>query len=184
MKTIKYLGTLIFCFIQLAGFSQYKLNLSNSSITIDGTSTIHDWTEVVEEFSGSINATVSNNKLEKISTSTLTIKVESIKSGKSGMDDNTYKALKSKKHPEISYQLKSYGVQGDKVHLTGNLTIAGVTKEVKFSANYSVVNGKLIFKGVHTFKMTDFEIDPPTAVMGTIKTGNQITVQFKLEYKK
>lgn len=180
---MKYLAALAICLVHLLGYSQYKLNASNSSMTIDGTSTIHDWTEVVEEFTGTLNATVENNKITKINASNIKVKVESIKSGKSGMDDNTYKALDSKKHPEILYSLKSYKVEGNNIHLTGKLTIAGVTKEVKFKVSYSVVKGEIKINGSHKFNMTDFGIDPPTAVMGTIKTGNQIEVKFNLAYK-
>ena len=30
--------------------------------------------------------------------------------------------------------------------------------------------------------MTDFGIDPPTAMMGAMKVGNDITIKFKLNY--
>jgi polyisoprenoid-binding protein YceI len=184
LKGLKFLGAVAICLIQFVGVAQYKLDAANSQMTIDGTSTIHDWTETVEQFNGAVNATVNGNQLTQISSSTLTIKVASIKSGKSGMDDNTYKALKSKKHPNITYKLASVNITGNTATLTGSLTIAGVTKTVKFKTNYTITNGVIKFTGAHTFNMTDFGIDPPTAVMGTIKTGDEVTVKFNLAYKK
>lgn len=164
--------------------AQYKVSAASGSISIDGTSTIHDWTETVESFTGTWNLEMVDGKISKISTAKIVAEVKSIKSGKSGMDDNTYKALKAKQHPQITYSLKSYAIQGSDVTLTGNLTIAGVTKTIKFTAKYAIVDGVINFKGSHTFKMTDFGIDPPTAVMGTIKTGDEVTVRFDLNFKK
>lgn len=181
---MKYFSLILFIAMHLVGFSQYKVSNASGTVTIDGTSTIHDWTENVEQFAGSLNAELAEGKLVKITSANLVVQVTSIKSGKSGMDDNTYKALKAKDHPEITYHLKSFGVQGNTVALTGSLTIAGVTKTVKFQATYKMENGQLNFSGSHTFKMTDFGIDPPTAVMGTIKTGDEITVNFNLNYSK
>jgi polyisoprenoid-binding protein YceI len=80
--------------------------------------------------------------------------------------------------------LKSFAVEGSTVHLTGNLTIAGVTKPVKFKSEYQVKGSDVHFTGSYSFKMTDFGIDPPTAVMGTIKTGDEIVVRFDLVYRK
>ena len=100
------------------------------------------------------------------------------------MDDNTYKALKESKYPTISYSLKSYAVEGEVIYLTGDLTIAGVTKPVKFKSTYTVDGNSLHFIGNYKFKMTDFGIDPPTAVMGTIKTGDVVDIRFDFKYNK
>jgi hypothetical protein len=32
--------------------------------------------------------------------------------------------------------------------------------------------------------MTDFKIDPPTALMGTMKTGDEITISFNVKLAK
>lgn len=44
--------------------------------------------------------------LQSIQKLTITVQAETLKSGKSGMDNNAYKALKTKKKPEISFVLK------------------------------------------------------------------------------
>jgi polyisoprenoid-binding protein YceI len=64
------------------------------------------------------------------------------------------------------------------------LSIAGVAKEVKFKTKYDVDGNQITFKGSYTFKMTDFNIDPPTAVMGTIKTGDEVTVRLEIVFTK
>jgi hypothetical protein len=61
---------------------------------VDGTSSLHDWTETVEQMTGNLDAEISGATISKITSARVTIPVKSIKSGKGGMDDNTYKALK------------------------------------------------------------------------------------------
>jgi polyisoprenoid-binding protein YceI len=38
-------------------------------------------------------------------------------------------------------------------------------------------------KGTTDFRLTDFQIDPPTALMGTIKTGDEVTIEFKATFQ-
>lgn len=37
------------------------------------------------------------------------------------------------------------------------------------------------FEGTQKLLMTDYGIDPPTALMGTMRTGNEITVAFTVK---
>lgn len=173
---------LFVCSISLQ--AQYKLSEEKSNMYIDGTSTLHDWTEIVEQMAGTLALELNDNKISKVKSLNLTVPVESIKSGKSGMDKNTYKALKSDKHPTITYKLESFRVEGDYIHYTGQLTIAGTTKTVKFKSKYEVYESSIELEGSHDFKMTDFNVDPPTAVLGTIKTGDEIKIRFNLVFEK
>jgi hypothetical protein len=38
-------------------------------------------------------------------------------------------------------------------------------------------------KGTKQINMTDFNIKPPTAMMGTLKTANEVTVSFDLNFQ-
>lgn len=170
--------------ISLSVTGQYKLNNDLSAMYIDGTSSLHDWTETVEQMSGTLNLVLNGSVISKVSSVKAIIPVRSIKSGKGAMDENTYKALKVESHPQIFYTLKSYAMDGDEIRLTGELTIAGVTRDVKFKATYVVTGEFIKFSGAHAFFMTDFDVDPPTAVMGTIKTGDKVIVRMELVFSK
>lgn len=172
---------LSFCF---SANAQYKLNANTSNMYIDGTSSLHDWTETVEEMSGSVSLDLEGKAISKIKMLNVSVPVKSIKSGKSGMDKNTYVALKYEEFPTIKFALKSYAKDGNSLTLTGNLTIAGTTKPVKIKSTYEVKTSTIEVEGKHTFKMTEFEVDPPTAMMGTIKTGDEVTIRFNLVFDK
>ena len=104
------------------------------------------------------------------------------------MDSNAYKALDTKKHPEITFALKSIKSitkSGDHyiVNAEGTLTIAGQARTMAVQAKAYPQGNQIKFTGSKAFKMRDFKITPPTALMGTVKTGDEITINFDLTFK-
>ncbi|MCK0125191.1 YceI family protein [Gelidibacter sp. F2691] len=160
----------------------YNLDNGASKLTVSGTSSLHDWDLDAEQQKGQIvlNST-GEMTIEKL---TLQVTAESLKSGKGAMDKNTYKALDTKKHKSINFQLTEVkkmtasGSDNYKVDVVGNLTIAGVTKKQTISMDVQVAGNKVTLKGKKAFKMSDFGIDPPKALLGTITTGDEVTITF------
>ncbi|WP_066217725.1 YceI family protein [Formosa haliotis] len=184
----------LFLFIALFGtlttFAQtYTLSNSDSKLTVFGTSSLHDWEVVAEQQSGSI---VLDNATETPSITSLNFEVvaESLKSGKSGMDKNTYKALNTSKFKTIQFKLTKVnaitanGNGSYAVKSTGDLTIAGVTNSIAldFTLNVNGTTAKL--NGDYSFKMTSFKIDPPKAMFGTITTGDDLKIEFSTVLKQ
>lgn len=153
-----------------------------SKMTIEGTSTLHDWTEDVTIINGKGEVALSGNQVSSISGVELTIPIEGIESEMSAMDTKTYDALKKDKHPNISYKLsKVTQINGNTVNALGYLTIAGVTRTIELNVNYKVLgNGRVEFTGEKALKMTDFGVAPPTAMFGSIKAGDDITIKFDM----
>jgi polyisoprenoid-binding protein YceI len=182
---LTYLAGLV-CFLAgliispaLSAQQVYKIG-PETSIQVDGTSSLHDWTCKVETFAGEGKFSLEGNMLTEITGLKISLAANSLKSGKGAMmDKNTYKALKADEFPQIVYELQGTKVlPGGKVSTTGKLTIAGVSKVVKMEVNYQVNAGKVTVKGALPILMREYKIDPPTAMMGTIKTGEEVTVVF------
>jgi len=166
----------IFTFSIAVQGQDYLSKQAESSMKVSGTSTLHDWDINVESFAGK-----AKMKGENMEHASFTAEVKSLKSGTSSMDDNTYKALKAKDHPKITFT--STGISGTdgKLTIRGNLTIAGATRPVTLSTTLEKwAERSMTVKGAYTFKMSEFGIDPPRAMLGTIRTGDEITITFKL----
>lgn len=157
-----------------------------SSVLVKGTSTLHDWESNVEKTDTQI--TVNNLSDVNIETLYVTIDALSIKSGKNIMDKLTYKALKVEEHPEIKFIFKKGKIVEQNetfidIELNGDLTIAGVAKNVTVLTKINKNGETIVLKGSHKLKMTDFGITPPKALLGTIKTGDEITIEFNLIFQ-
>src|SRR5699024_7435839 len=183
MKTKKQLkrvfGTLfLMLFLTQVSIAQtYQLNNGSSSLRIDGTSNLHDWDIKAENQKGKITVEISDGKVTAIKDLQISVVAESLKSGKSGMDKNTYKALKTNQHKEITFKLssvKSINCSGSncKVTVTGNLSIAGTSKPMDITFDMAVSNSNITLTGNKKFNMKTFNIEPTTAVFEHITTGN------------
>jgi polyisoprenoid-binding protein YceI len=160
-----------------------------SSVKIDGTSTVHDWTVESKLVGGSMELKGDLTKPGKVDAAAKTIiSVRSIKSDKKAMDDIMYAALKVDEHPRIEFTLKELTAKGDlKFDAKGDLSVAGVSKEVSFPVTMEKAEGDMmIVKGVLNTKMTDFGIQPPAPQIpgNPIKTGDDIKITFEWPTKK
>lgn len=160
--------------------AQYKLLENESSIKIEGTSTRHDWTAEAEEMEGAVKAMTENNKIYNIEWASIVVPVNSLKSGKKLMDVNMYKALKSEEHPHIKYKFKELVYHNGEIIVKGDLTIGGVTNEIKTKGDNKQAGKYLKIKGDFKLKMSDYDIKPPEFMYGAFKTGDEVTIIFEL----
>lgn len=179
----------------IAQSSNYEL-LDRSTMQIDGTSTIHDWTSDVEEininFDFNASALTPESDENPVTSLTLTVPVEEIESGKGRMNGKMYDALKKDDHPNIRFELSSAEVtetasagSSFTLNTTGTLNVAGVSKEINFPVEGSVgEDGDYTFTGSYELNMRDYDVDPPSAMFGTIKSGEMVTISFELFFSE
>ena len=102
------------------------------------------------------------------------------------MDKKTKGALKEKDNPEITFTLSDVSeISADSVTANGDLTIAGTTKTVQMKVAYQVnEDGSVTFSGSQPINMTDYKVDPPSAMLGSIKTGEDVKVNFEAKFRQ
>ena len=149
----------------------------NIKVTIAGTSTLHDWTMVSTE--ATCNAVIETNaegQPVKIQSIAFSLPAESLKSGKGAMDNNAYNSLKTNKFKQISFRLLTARVSEKQVFCSGELTIAGTAKTIDIQAPFELKAGNPVFKVVKKIKMSEFNVEPPSFMFGSVKTGDEITI--------
>jgi polyisoprenoid-binding protein YceI len=183
-QTLKIVYTAFFLFtiICLNAQKTYTVQKDNT-LKISGTSSLHDWDMTSSTATGRMVGTFENQSLQSIQSLTVEMPAESLKSGKNGMDKNAYKALKTPSFKTIKFDLKSAKKEGNTWTLNGIFQIAGVSKNVTIKAKESFNAGDIVLEGSYDFKLTDYDITPPTALMGTVKTGDAVKVTFKISFK-
>lgn len=156
---------------------------NSSAVLIEGTSTLHAWKMEGSTIDGSIDLDAPEGW--KSAAARIVIPVASIRTDKAKMNALMQKALEAKTHPEIRYELLSAtpvrnGGDTFVVRTTGKLTIAGVSREVTLDVTGTRAGaGRYLLTGEAAIRMSDFGIKPPTAMLGTIKTGNDVKVTFR-----
>jgi polyisoprenoid-binding protein YceI len=155
---------------------------SSSKIWVEGTSTIHDWECEVGQFAGSVTADAAEAGFASLTATSLAVPVQGIDCDNGTMNGKLRDALGS---TPVRYDLASadvgeVGADGwFTINTTGRLTIAGATQPVEMSVKAKALDGnRFRFVGQHALKMTDYGVDPPTAMFGTLKTGDEVTVHF------
>jgi polyisoprenoid-binding protein YceI len=160
-----------------------------SQLTIEGTSNLHDWSCTTSAIVADVRTQIDEGTIPAaVDFVSIEIPVDRIRCKNDKMDENLARALRAESHPRIVFRttgsrmLPAPNATGRiSGPLRGDLTVAGVTKTIDVPVQ-AVANpdGSLRITGSKPFLMTQFGIEPPTAMLGMIKTGNRITVRFEL----
>ena len=178
---------MIALFIHGVTSAQETLSVKSVKASIQGTSSLHDWESAITqiEFRGVIQMESGLPKV--IKDVQVSIPVKTIKSSEGKMMDNkTYDAFQSDTYPTITFVVSQSQVVVDQaknisIKAPGKLTMAGTTKAVIVEARGKVLpNGNLQLAVAHKINMTEFNMKPPTAMLGTIKVGEAVTVVVDL----
>lgn len=115
------------------------------------------------------------------------IKVEGFDCGKRRMNRDLKDALKADEHPHITFvfiraeTIDKAATQNSfvRIDVTGDLTVAGTTRQIQFEIRGEYLgDGKMKAEGSKTIRMTDFNVDPPSGLLGLIKAEDELTVHF------
>ena len=175
------------------GPSAVRLRLEpGSEITIQGTSTLHDFHCKTDKIMAYVDVDPSYTKdLTKVAKPLVSVKVnivaKTLTCGGGTIDNNMYKTLKTDQFQMIKYTMSGYDLldatsSSFSANTKGTLQIAGQDKAVDIKINAArLAEGKASAEGEETIKLTDFGIEPPSFMFGRLKVGNELKVKFNLK---
>ena len=165
--------------------SRYQLK-GEQELAVLGSSTIHNREMVTQVAEGNGLFWFEGDSLHKVEALAISFEAASLESGKGRiMDRNARRALKVEEHPLIAFKLNRTEVDDTGQYWAyGNLTAAGVTKELTFKIDITKKGEALEVRAKTSFKLTDFEIKPPVALAGTLKTGNAVSLDVWLSFER
>ncbi len=177
-------------FLSFVAVCGQSINLikDQSSVTVSGTSSLHDWNEKAGDFTTTMKIQPAGGPSTAIERVTFVCKSASLTSDNSIMTNKTHAALQTKKYPEIVFisgePISITGPDGDfSAIVKGELTLNGVRKAVSIPVKGTYEGDRLNISGSQALKMSDFNIKSPTAMLGTLKTGDEVTVHFDLKFQ-
>ena len=172
---------------QLSEIHQFK---------IDGDSNVRSWDADITEADASLvltgvdNLSIENLTEESFKSLEISIPVEGIESDSRRLTRNLQGYLRGDDFPVITFalqQINSITHENDTVQISadGIISAAGVENSVSMDVE-AVLNGdgSITFSGVQRLLMTDFDIDPPTAVMGTVRSDDEIDIIYQVSFAR
>ncbi|MGC3957293.1 MAG: YceI family protein [Verrucomicrobiota bacterium] len=174
---------------------RYDAQPGGSTCSMDGTSTMHDWTMTTAIISGYIEADANFPESALTNTAAASPKVvanlpvRAFKSGKAKMDEKMQEHMQTDKFGRIEYRLLSLkpkskaGAAGPlEFDAVGTLTIVGKTVTNTMPVTIEKKDGKLKVVGSTPLKMTDYGLKAPViSLLGipTISVGDDLKIKFE-----
>jgi polyisoprenoid-binding protein YceI len=189
---------------------RYNPQPTNTSVKINGTSSLHDWEMEGSGIGGylELGAGVSFDKAQAAPAGLqgdklplnayVRIKIDSLHSKADHlpevMDSLMQKTMKADNFPRIEYTLKEMTFKGPHaagqpfdLEAKGELSFAGKTNQVSFPVTLEPVEGGLIkIHGTAPVKMTDYGVEPPAPNfgLGIMKCGDEVKITFDWTLKE
>lgn len=167
--------------------SAQKSFILKANISAEGTSNTHDW--VVK--SDNVLASFSINSDNVVTALSVKVSVESLRSildskfERKQMENLVLKAFNHEKNPYISFQITepfTPVISGSNVTvlLSGNLSIAGVTKRISIkSEGKQLPSGGYQLRASVPLKFTEYGMKPPVALL-IMKVKDPLTVKLDI----
>ena len=187
------LSLLLACTTTHSEKQPFELSKDSAFVMVSGTAPMHDWKMHLKTFDCNADFIMKDSEVKGIDEVTFSCKVTDLTSDDPLMDNKAYSALKSGIFPEIKFNMTSPmklspGNNKFSDKLNGDLYIAGKLIAVSIPLNGTLdnKNGAVMIdiSGETELKMSDFDITPPSFMMGMLKTGDKVTVSFSLQYRQ
>jgi len=164
---------------------QQILTLCESpELKVSGTSNLHDWETISTKASGTLTAMINEGEIVEIVSLSVKMPSESLIHEKEGMNKMVYETLKTNEHEKVNFELVNATKINDKWSFNGKFTVVGISQDATFDVTINKTpSSEYKIEGSYSPKLTDFGIEPPTAMMGQVKAGNKVTITFNVKFK-
>jgi polyisoprenoid-binding protein YceI len=159
-----------------------------SRLWFEGTSTVRDWSCKAPTIQAAIDAEVDAaaavlDGKKAVRTVDLTFPVAALDCENRTMNNHMRTALNATQHQSIRFTLTDYTLAKAAATtgtLNGTLMINGQTRPIVVPVQFANASGALRVTGRYPLPMTQWGVQPPRLMMGTLKVGDTVTVNFDL----
>ena len=154
---------------------------SNVDFTVSGTSTVRGWTCSV---SGTAAVAPGSSApapgfADGVQSAMLTVPVADFECPDETMTEHLMDAMKPAEFGAITFQLDGYEASGGGADASGALTILGVTRPVSFPISLTPSSTGITIAGEVGLDMTEYGVEPPVVLLGLLRVGPEIRIQFE-----
>jgi len=166
----------------------FRLVTPESQVGFEGSSTVHDFAGSTHDVSGSLRFVFADPT--SAPEAQIVVDARTLDTENEDRDAEMHEEhLQSAQYPTMTFTLKSVRdarteAGGDELSATaaGTFEIHGRQRDVELPVKIAKRPGRrILVEGECPLKMSDFGIEPPTALGGVIKTSDDVLVKVRLE---
>src|SRR5688572_3687982 len=165
----------------------------SSTLQIEGTTNINNYTCEIIRYTGNDTLVLhegGRNIRPVFVKGAVELDAATCDCGMAPMTSDFRKAINSKEYPSIIIDFISfermpvYGTEPDKFKGILKISLAGVTKLFEVNCTINATHSGIIhLMGTRVFQFSDFNITPPSRMLGAVKVNESLTVSFHLQLK-
>lgn len=175
--TIAFCAALAVTTVDVLGAQQ-----PNIDFTVSGTSTVRSWSCSAKGLTAVTPGTAAQpvpGFPRGVQSATVTVPITAFTCPNEEMTGHLREAMKADKFPDVVFRLERYEVKGGQAQATGTMTITGVTQPLSFPVTLTPSGQGVQLEGNTRLEFAKFGLEPPTVMLGLLKVGPQIRIQFK-----
>jgi hypothetical protein len=164
--------------------------LPSSKLSIDGSTNINSFTCAIAKYQGTDTLILhegGKNVRPVFVKGSVGLEATTFDCGLAIMTSDFRKTIKSSQYPSIVIDFisfekaPSYALGEEKFKGIIKISLAGVTKLFEVDCSIEAkTNGLIYLNGSRSFTFSDFNLIPPSRMMGTIKVQEDLNVKFNL----
>lgn len=168
--------------------------IEDSEIIIYGTSNVTNYQCELYDLSNNQNIAIESQRVGNkvfLQDAIVTLSAKGFACDNKMMTKDFYKAIKGEKYPEILVEFHEFTLEDlitnlpiqKNVPTLMSVKLAGVKRKYTTKLQQlQAKNNQLLFAGELNVSMSEFGIDPPTAMMGMIKTSDKIKIVYNITF--
>ena len=151
---------------------------SEGTIEVSGSSNVRDWSCTSTQLAGTMEAQVDGQRFSSIEGVTVSVPVYSLDCGPRGLTSKVRETLVGESNL-VQFTLESAEVTGDDVVARGTLRAANGSRPTEIVAKATPAdNGRIRLSGELELKMSELDIERPTAMLGALRADDEVRVKF------
>jgi hypothetical protein len=165
----------------------------SSTLNIEGTTNINSYECTIKKYTGNDTLVLheGGRSIRPVFVKgAVELDASSCDCGMAPMTSDFRKAINSKEYPSIIIDFISfermpvYGAAPDKFKGILKISLAGVTKLFEVNCTINATQAGIIhLMGTRVFLFSDFNITPPSRMLGAVRVNESLTVSFHLQLK-
>ncbi|AHM63423.1 YceI-like protein [Flammeovirgaceae bacterium 311] len=193
MKSLKLFIVLLLIPLQavFADYGKEWLVTDKSQLTISGSSNVNEFQCMSLYYAGGNTLYETWDVVSKkpVISGLVSLKATSFDCNNKIMTQDMQKTIRADKYPQVKVHFLSLERtpskdKYQKVKGVVEICLAGVSRQYEISATFEELGkNKALLAGSLEFNLTDFNIEPPTKMMGAIKVKDCFTIDYNLELK-